>query len=71
MPKLHDVNSQEAQIIYETLERNYPLELRNIQRRQADDMKNLGHLSPKTEAMLDQLMDRVVSDNHRLGRTNV
>lgn len=71
MPKLHDVNSQEAQTIYETLERNYPLEIRNIQQRQANDVKNTGRISKGTEMLLDELMNRVVADNKRLGRTNV
>lgn len=71
MPKLYDLNSPEAQNIYETLEQEYPLEIRDIHRRQADDIRNLGHISKKTNQLLDQLLNRVVADNKRLGRTNV
>lgn len=71
MTKIYDLDSTEAQGIFDTLEQEYPLEIRNIQKRQASDIKNTGRVSKGTERLLDELLNRVVADNRRLGRTNV
>lgn len=62
-------NTAEAQLIYDTLMRHYPAEIRRIQQKQANEMATMGYVSDSTEKELDALMDRVVEDNKRLGRT--
>jgi len=65
----HDVNSAEANLIYDTLMKHYPAEIRKIQLRAANETATMGHVSQETERLMSELMDRVVADNKRLGRT--
>jgi hypothetical protein len=67
--KFHDVNSAEANLIYDTMMKHYPAEIKKIQMLQAQDMAQLGHVSEKTDKLMNELLERVVQDNHRLGRT--
>lgn len=66
---MHDLNSVESDLIYETLIREYPAEIKKIQLMQANDMGLNGYISKETERQMNALMDRVVADNRRLGRT--
>lgn len=54
-----------AELIWKTLERNYPDEIRVIHQMQHKDMKLFGKIQPETDRKLDELMDRVVRDNKR------
>jgi len=67
--KRYDTNSQEAALIYETLQREYPLEIKKIQMLAAQDMAMHGSVTKKTDDMMNELMAKVVEDNKRLGRT--
>lgn len=67
--KRYDTNSQEAALIYETLQREYPAEIKKIQMLAAQDVAMHGSVTKKTDDMLNELMERVVADNARLGRT--
>ena len=69
MSKKYDTNSAEAALIYETLQREYPLEIKEIQMLAAQDMAMHGAVTKKTDYMMNELVARVVEDNHRLGRT--
>ena len=65
----HDVNSAEANLIYDTLMKHYPAEIKKIQLRAANETATMGHVSQETERLMSELMDRVVADNKRFGRT--
>jgi hypothetical protein len=67
--KKYDTNSPEAGLIYETLMKHYPAELKKIQMKAANDMAMNGYISKKTDEEMDELMQRIVDDNKRLGRT--
>jgi hypothetical protein len=69
MSKRYDTDSDEAQLIYETLIKHYPVEIKKIQMLQAQDMAQKGFISEKTDRLMNELMDRVVEDNKRMGRT--
>ena len=69
MSKRYDTNSAEATLIYETIQREYPLEIKKIQMLAAQDMAMHGSVTKKTDDMMNELMERVVQDNQRLGRT--
>ena len=69
MSHLKDINGIEAQLIYETLERIYPVELQNIQKKQASDVQRYGKITEATDRLMNLLLERVVADNKRLGRT--
>ena len=69
MSKAYDTDSAEANLIYDTLMRHYPAEIKKIQMKQANEIATLGYISDSTEKELDALMNRVVEDNRRLGRT--
>ena len=66
---MKDLNSAESGLIYETLLKHYGLEIKKIQMLQAQDVAKYGSISDKTNKMLDELLERVVEDNKRLGRT--
>jgi hypothetical protein len=65
----YDTNSAEAELIYETLQRHYPAEIKKIQMLAAQDMQQRGFVSKETDKLMNELMNRVVEDNKRLGRT--
>jgi len=65
----YDTDSADANLIYDTMMKHYPAEIKKIQMLQAQDMAQYGCVSEKTEKLMNELMDRVVADNHRLGRT--
>lgn len=67
--KSYDTDSAEANLIYDTMMKHYPAEIKKIQMLQAQDMAQKGYVSDKTEKLMDELLERVVSDNRRLGRT--
>ncbi len=69
MSKTYDTDSQEADRIYKTLLKDYPADIKRIQMRQAQDMMTKGYISKETNKQMDELMERVVADNKRLGRT--
>lgn len=69
MSKRYDTNSAEAALIYETLQREYPMEIKRVQMLAAQDMAQHGHVTQKTDDIMNELMERVVADNKRLGRT--
>ena len=69
MSKQYDTNSEEADFIYKTLKRDYPLEIKRVQMLAAQDMKEHGRVTEKTDKIMNELMDRVVQDNKRLRRT--
>lgn len=69
MSNRQDVNSPEAALIYETLMKHYPAEIRKIQMQAANDMALNGYVSENTDKKMNELMQRVVEDNKRLGRT--
>lgn len=69
MSKRYDTDSAEANLIYDTLMKHYPAEIKRIQMKQANEMAISGYISKQTEAEMDALMEKVVQDNHRLGRT--
>lgn len=54
-----------ADLIYKTLQRNYPEEIKKVQQMQYKDMSLYGKIQPATDAYMDQLMDRVVADNKK------
>ena len=54
-----------ADLIWQTLQRNYPKEIKRIHQMQHKDMQLFGEIQPNTERFLDELMDRVVEDNKR------
>ena len=69
MSKRYDTDSAEANLIYDALMKHYPAEIKRIQMKQANEMAISGYISKQTEAEMDALMEKVVQDNHRLGRT--
>ena len=69
MSRRYDVDSAEANLIYDTLMKHYPAEIKKIQLRAANETATMGHVSEATERLMDELMDRVVADNQRMGRT--
>lgn len=54
-----------AEAIYETLQRNYPMEIKQIHMLQAKDVRLFGKVQPDTDRIMNELMDRVVEDNKR------
>lgn len=52
-------------LIYQTLQRNYPEEIKRIHQMQHKDIQLFGAVQPETEKIMDELMDRVVSDNKK------
>lgn len=54
-----------ADLIYKTLQRNYPEEIKKVQQMQHKDMSLYGKIQPATDAYMNQLMDRVVADNKK------
>lgn len=69
MSKRYDIASPEANLIYETLMKHYPAEIQKIQMQAANDMELNGFVSENTDKKMDALMERVVEDNKRMGRT--
>lgn len=69
MSRQYDTDSAEANLIYDTLIKHYPAEIKKIQLRAANEMATMGHVSEATDKLMNELMDRVVADNRRLGRT--
>jgi hypothetical protein len=69
MSNHYDVDSAEANLIYDTLMKHYPAEIKKIQLRAANETATMGHVSQETERLMGELMDRVVADNKRFGRT--
>lgn len=69
MKKAYDTDSSEANLIYDTLMKHYPAEIKQVQMLQAQDMAQKGRISDKTNKMMEELLDRVVADNQRFGRT--
>lgn len=69
MNKRYDTDSAEADLIYQTMMKHYPVEIKKVQMLQAQDMSQHGFISEKTEKIMNELLDRVVADNKRLGRT--
>jgi len=69
MSNPYDTDSAEANLIYDTLMKHYPAEIKKIQLKQANEVATMGHVSESTERELNELMDRVVADNKRFGRT--
>ncbi len=61
-------NSEESNLIYETLMKHYPAEIKKVQMRAAQEMSQNGYISKETDRLMNELMDRVVADNKRLGR---
>lgn len=62
-------NDWKADAIWRGLERNYPEEIKEIHTLQANDMSIYGHIQPLTESKMNAFLEKVVSDNKRLGRT--
>lgn len=69
MNKTYDTQSAEADLIYETLMKHYPAEIKQVQMMQANDMALNGYVSESTDKKMNELLNRVVADNKRLGRT--
>lgn len=69
MNRQYDTNSAEANLIYDTMMKHYPAEIKKIQMLQAQDMAQKGFVSEKTDKLMNELLERVVQDNKRLGRT--
>jgi hypothetical protein len=65
----YDTDSSEADLIYKTLQKHYPAEIKKIQMQAANDMAMNGYVSKETDDQMNALMERVVADNKRLGRT--
>jgi hypothetical protein len=67
--KKDDYESFKADLIWQTLEKNYAEEIKEIHQMQAQDMAMDGKISSITEAKMNAFLDKVVEDNKKYGRT--
>lgn len=54
-----------SELIWKTLQKNYGKEIQAIHELQYKDHQMYGSVQPATDRLLDELLDRVVSDNKK------
>lgn len=60
---------KKAELVWQTLERTYPEEIKEIHALQAQDMTIYGKIQPATDEKMNQFLNKVVEDNKKYGRT--
>jgi hypothetical protein len=60
---------QQREAIWNGLQKHYADELKEIHAQQYRDVQAFGRVMPHTDAKLDALLEKIVQDNKREGRT--